>query len=271
MTIAFAPFKGWARWAACFVLVLAAHASAAAFILRHAWIDDALSAGAPVMVVALSPLAEAPDAPDLAPAPIVSQAEPESSPAAPNAESDREPEQASPVVPAQPAPNPDLPTPAPMLEPEPPATVATLPPPRPIIHSEPKHKPHPERHASIDAAPPHAERRSRRTAIPREGATAHDPNAATNWKSRLVAQIERHKRYPAEAQARGEQGVAQVAFSVDRGGGLHHVRLVRSAGSALLDHDALAWLARSAPLPPPPPDVTGTLIPLVVPLRYIFR
>jgi protein TonB len=89
-----------------------------------------------------------------------------------------------------------------------------------------------------------------------------------NWKARLVAQIERHKRYPATAESRGEQGTAQVAFSVDRHGGVHGAHLVRSTGSLALDSDALAWLARAAPLPPPPPEVSGALIPIVVPLRY---
>jgi protein TonB len=89
-----------------------------------------------------------------------------------------------------------------------------------------------------------------------------------NWKSRLVAQIERHKRYPAAAEARGEQGTAQVAFSVDRHGGVHGAHLVRGTGSPALDSDALAWLARATPLPPPPPEVSGALIPIVVPLRY---
>ena len=110
-----------------------------------------------------------------------------------------------------------------------------------------------------------------RAAAPAPGAVSPNSNALPNWKSALVAQIERHKRYPDEARARGDHGVAQVAFSVDRSGGLHDARIVHSSGSALLDRDALAWLHRSQPLPPPPPEIRGARIPIVVPLRYDIR
>ena len=81
-----------------------------------------------------------------------------------------------------------------------------------------------------------------------------------------MAQIERHKRYDGS-----ERGVAQVAFSVDRSGGVHRARVVASSGSAVLDRDALAWLDRSQPLPPPPPDISGAMIPIMVPLRYNYH
>ena len=92
-----------------------------------------------------------------------------------------------------------------------------------------------------------------------------------NWKSQLVSQLERHKRYPSEAQSRGEHGVVQLAFSIDRGGGVHNARIVRSSGSSALDEATLSLVARAAPLPPPPPEVSGTQIPIVVPIRYNMR
>ncbi len=92
-----------------------------------------------------------------------------------------------------------------------------------------------------------------------------------NWKSQLVARLERAKRYPSEARARGEHGTAQLAFSVDRRGGVHHARIVRSSGSSLLDRETLALVARAAPLPPPPPEVKGAQIAIVVPIRYDIR
>jgi protein TonB len=92
-----------------------------------------------------------------------------------------------------------------------------------------------------------------------------------NWKSLLVAQLERNKRFPAEAQARGEHGVAQLAFSVDRRGGVHNARIVRSSGSSLLDRETLALVQRAQPLPPPPPELAGAQIAIVVPIRYNMR
>jgi protein TonB len=103
------------------------------------------------------------------------------------------------------------------------------------------------------------------------GANSHNPNAVPNWKSQLMAQLERNKRYPSEAQSRGEQGVAQLAFSVDRGGGVHNARIVRSSGSSALDQATLAMVGRAAPLPPPPPEITGNQIPISVPIHYSVR
>jgi protein TonB len=86
-----------------------------------------------------------------------------------------------------------------------------------------------------------------------------------------MAKLERNKRYPSEAQSRGEQGTAQLTFSVDRGGGVHNARIARSSGSSALDQATLAMVARAAPLPPPPPEITGSQIPISVPIRYNVR
>jgi protein TonB len=103
---------------------------------------------------------------------------------------------------------------------------------------------------------------------PAPGAASHNPDALPNWKSALVARLERYKRYPSEAESRGEHGVAQLAFSVDRGGHVHNARIVRSSGSSALDRATLALLERAQPLPPPPPEIHGAQIAIVVPIRY---
>jgi periplasmic protein TonB len=133
----------------------------------------------------------------------------------------------------------------------------------------PQKPPEKKKVAKLTSAPTPAEQRAPMAVAPMAGAGSHNPDAMPNWKSQLVAQIERHKRYPADA--RGESGIAQVAFSVDRGGRVHNSRIVRSSGSSVLDHDALTWIERSQPLPPPPADVAGALIPITVPLRYNYR
>jgi protein TonB len=65
--------------------------------------------------------------------------------------------------------------------------------------------------------------------------------------------------------------VAQLAFSVDRSGGVHHARIVRSSGSSLLDEATLALVERAAPLPAPPPEISGAQIAISVPIRYNMR
>jgi periplasmic protein TonB len=122
--------------------------------------------------------------------------------------------------------------------------------------------------ASLTSAPSAVEQKAERAAAAAPGAVSQNSNALPNWKSALVAQIERHKRYPDGAR---DYGVALVAFSVDRSGGVHHPHIVRSSGSSLLDHDAIAWVERSQPLPPPPPEIAGAQIAITVPLGYTVR
>jgi protein TonB len=147
-----------------------------------------------------------------------------------------------------------------------------MPPPRPAEkikeHKERKHR---QRLADLASAPTTTERKAVHAIAPAPGTPSHNPNAVPNWKSALVAQLERYKRYPAEAQARGEQGVAQLAFSVDRSGGVHDARIVRSSGSSALDRATLALVERAQPLPPPPPEIAGRQIAIVVPIRYNIR
>ena len=157
------------------------------------------------------------------------------------------------------------------LPPEPQAEplTAVLPPPKPM--EKPKEKKPQQLHASLASAPSSAEQSAERTAAPMPGASSRDPTALPGWKSLLVATLERNKRYPAQAQARGEHGVAELAFSIDRHGGVHHAHILRSSGSSLLDGETLAMLERAAPLPPPPPELAGAEIAIVVPIRYNLR
>ena len=135
---------------------------------------------------------------------------------------------------------------------------------------KPQHKPA-RKQASLTSAPSAVEQKAERAAAPAAGALSHNSNALPNWKSALVSQLERYKRYPSQAQARGEYGVAQLAFSVDRSGGVHNARIVRSSGSSALDSATLDLVARAQPLPPPPPEIHGAQIPIVVPIRYSVR
>jgi len=143
------------------------------------------------------------------------------------------------------------------------------PPPKPI--EKPKENKPKQKHASLASAPSTAEQQAQRAAAPMPGASSRNSDAVPNWKSQLVARLERYKRYPSEAQSRGERGVAQLAFSVDRSGGVHNARIVQSSGSSILDRETLTLVERAQPLPPPPPEVTGAQIPIVVPIRYNAR
>jgi protein TonB len=231
------------RWSACFGLALCFHVAGAAALLAR-WNEGSdLVANAPVITIDLAPIVAAPVSTpnELAPGPLQMQAE-----------QVPQPEKQIDKIEVPVAPQAEL--------------EMTLPT-KPI--DKPKDKKPKQKHASLASAPSPAEQISERAAAPVPGASSRDPNVVPNWKSQLVAQIERHKRYPEEAH--GERGVAQVAFGVDRSGGVHHARVVASSGSNVLDRDAIAWLERSQPLPPPPPEMGGAMISITVPLRYNYR
>ena len=242
-TFSFSRWPEAARWGACFALAVAFHAAGAAVLLAR-WTEDSdLVANAPVVLVDLAPVAVSPNITpnELPPGPQQQRAEPE---------------------PEKPIEKIELP-----LDPQAEPVVAVTPPPKPI--ERPKEKKPKQKHASLPSAPSTADHQAERAAAPMPGASSRNSDAVPNWKSQLVAALERQKRYPSEA--RGDQGTAQLAFSVDRQGGVHNARVTRSSGSSVLDHEALALVQRAQPLPPPPPEVQGAQIPIVVPIRYNAR
>jgi protein TonB len=255
------------RWGAYFTIALGLHAAGATALFAR-WNDSAdAMANAPVVMIDLAPVAIAPKTTpvDTPPDTVESkqQIEPDPTPDEPPEVSEIEPEPEKPVEKV------DI-KPAPAAEPE----LAMLPPPKPSIE-KPVEKEHvkKKRHrvSTLARSPSAADRKAEHAAAPMPGAAARNSNALPDWKSRLIAQIIRHKHYPPEAMSRGDQGSVRVSFSVDRQGSVHRARIVRSSGSQLLDRDALAWLQRSQPLPPPPPSVSGTSFSFEVPLRYTLR
>jgi len=267
------------RWAACFVIVLGVHAAAAATLLARWQPADEPIAGGPPILIDLAPIAAAPEAPQsqAAPGPLAMQTPSVAQPA-PEAKPETKPEpQVAAVAPPQEQPivekaePPPIETP-PVPETPPVLTEVVLPPPRPPHKTaEPREQRQRRKLADLNSAPPKVEREAPRAVPPAPGAASTDPSAVPNWKSELVARLQRYKRYPSEAQARGEEGVAQLAFSVDRGGGVHNARIVRSSGSSLLDRATLELVERAQPLPAPPPEVRGAQIAIVVPINYNLR
>jgi protein TonB len=237
------------RWAGCFVLAVAFHVAGAAALLAR-WNDNGdLVANAPVITIELAALPVAPETTpnEMPPGPQQQEAEPEPEPQKPLEKQLELP-------------------PDPKSEP-----LQAVTPPPPKVVEKPREKKPKQKLASLASAPSPAETKSERAAAPMPGASSQNPNALPNWTSQLMAQLERNKRYPSEAQSRGELGIAQLAFNVDRSGGVHHARIVRSSGSSALDQATLAMVARAAPLPPPPPEITGSQIPISVPIRYNAR
>src|SRR5260221_148752 len=177
------------RWTVCFALAVAFHVAGAAALMAR-WNDDSdLVANAPVITIELAALPGAPETTpnELPPGPQQQDAEPE-------------PEPEKPVEKKQ-----ELPA-DPKAEP---LQAVVL----PKVVEKPREKKPKQKHASLASAPSSADTKSERAAAPTPGANSQNPNELPNWKSQLVAQLERNKRYPPEAQSQGEQGVARAIAS----------------------------------------------------------
>jgi protein TonB len=97
------------------------------------------------------------------------------------------------------------------------------------------------------------------------------PPSVIRWQSQLAAHIEHFKRYPAAARARGTSGTATVAFTIDHEGHLLRSSIVQSSGSAMLDQETLAMLARAQPMPRPPDQLTDGELTFVMPIRFDIK
>jgi periplasmic protein TonB len=273
--------REFARWALSALLILLAHGAAAYALLTH---GDAggLASAPPVITLDLEPLPS--------PAPVAEQAPPE--PDTTHAATAREqPEQEEalhePDLPAEPPGQPVLQA---ALEPEPPPP-EILPAPKPEAaiavpveeprkREPPKPTPKPKRQEKV--APARTQRVAITNTAPRAATEARSRTSSAgsgvpanssrpSWEAQLVAHLQHHKRFPAAAAARGEQGVALVQFTMTRGGHVVSSRLVRSSGHPALDQETLATVQRAQPLPAPPADVTGTQFSFSVPIRFTVR
>ena len=288
------------RWVLCAAVVAAAHGGAY-FALTTTKANVESNAGSPIVTLELSPIlaapapppdevnADAPAAPETAPATPVAEAPPPPPPAITDPPAKPPEPSPEPTPPAPPEPtssqeaaiDPNPPPPASAATPEavappPPATemeaprVVETPPPEketPIaVQTQPPTPPPPPPSAPSAEAAATADIAAAPSLAPgREDSVSSA--VVQSWQRELIAQIERHKRFPVGAA--GQSGVARVAFSIDRSGRVTDVRIAASSGSATLDEAALDLIRRSQPFPEPPAALPEQNLSFVAPVRYL--
>ncbi len=100
---------------------------------------------------------------------------------------------------------------------------------------------------------------------------ASAPRIDPSWQSQLLKHLQQFKNYPAAAREHGEQGVAMLAFTLDRDGKVLSRRIVKSSGHADLDAEVLAMIERAQPLPAFPVSMSEDQLALTVPIRFSLR
>ncbi len=269
MTAIAATRRDVTRWAASAAVVVGLHAAGAAYLV--AWHDPVgVADESSAIVVDLAPYAPPSEsAEDVAPGPLQQQA-----PApAPARKVEHKPDE---KIEKKVEPTPDQkveakaePKPEEKQEdkvevpPAPVPPVAAVPPPEAVTPPPP-----PEPHAQ-PVPPSNIPPAPATTAPPRP----HVASAAevNEWHKGIFVQIQRHKDYPSAARARGEKGVVQLAFSLNRDGRVTASRVAHASGHAALDHAALETLQKAQPFPPPPADMPGEEFSFTVPVSFSIR
>ena len=271
------PASGFARWGGSLLLALGVHAAAGvAMVAWHVPITPS-EADPPAVLLELAPLPVAP--PEPAPVPAIDIPLPEPMPEPVIEPLPEPPPEPEPVVEEPPPP----PEPPPVVEPE---VVLPKPPPEPpkpkpeVKKEAPKPKPEKPKPPRPVAQPVQQAQPAPVAAPPAPAAApvpaAPAPSAAPSraiptWQGRVLGHLERHKRYPRSAQARRQEGVAQVRFTIDREGRVLSVQLDRSSGHSVLDEETVEMVRRASPLPAPPDEMAQDRIELVVPVQFFIR
>jgi periplasmic protein TonB len=97
------------------------------------------------------------------------------------------------------------------------------------------------------------------------------PRIESSWQTALVRHLQQYKRYPGDAQARGEEGVVELSFTVDRSGHVLNREIVRSSGHRQLDNEVMSMIERAQPLPAFPATMPQAKLELTVPIRFSLQ
>jgi protein TonB len=261
-------FSELALWAGASLLVLSMHVGAAMWLLRE---PDMIAADDTPPAAIMIELAETPEATEteeneISPDEVMSDA---SAAAEKVEEPVDEPVLNQEVVQDEPEPVEEEPreeiaqldkveVPLPVAKPKPPEPKKEI-----VKKDEPKKKPVKQREqaSAKQAVKAQAQVTQSSRNAARQSASGLFASSMTpaRWQSRLMAHLERRKKYPSGAKSRREEGTVYVRFRIDDSGKVLSATLARSSGWPELDNEVLSLVQRASPVPAPPPDVNKTI------------
>ncbi len=261
-------FSELALWAGASLLVLSLHVGAAMWLLRE---PDMMAADDTPPAAIMIELAETPEATEteeneLSPDEVMSDA---SAAAEKVEEPVDEPVLEQEVVQDEPEPVEEEPreeiaqldkveVPLPVAKPKPPEPKKEI-----VKKDEPKKKPVKQREqaSAKQAVKAQAQVTQSSRNAARQSASGLFASSMTpaRWQSRLMAHLERRKKYPSGSKSRREEGTVYVRFRIDDSGKVLSATLARSSGWPELDNEVLSLVQRASPVPAPPPDVNNTI------------
>jgi protein TonB len=255
------------RWGLAAVMMVSLHAGAGALALMHWPEEEAVEEAAGMFLLELAPMPAAPPSEqhNLA---IGQRSEEAAAAVAPTEEVKEKSEVETPKVEEAP------------LAPEPEVEVEKQKPVEEVEEKEAEEDPRPEQKATPQASaasqqtaapPPVDAPPAPVAAAPQQGDSKKPSKAALSWQKSIVLHLNKHKRFPSEARRKGQEGIANVSFAIDRSGKVISAHLDQSSGSTLLDAEALSVLERASPFPPPPDDVPHLTIRMSLPVQFKIK
>ena len=181
------------------------------------------------------------------------------------------PEETPPPVVEPPPPPEETPPEQPPPEEEPaeppPPDPKTVPPPRPrpertvVAEKPPAPKPAEQKPAAPPPSAPTASSSAARSGGAGGGGAAQTAGKAAEsaYRAQVAAKLARSKFYPNAARRDRLTGRATVRFTLNASGRVTAVKVVRSAGSRILDDAAVDMVRRAAPYPPIPRGLGATI------------
>jgi TonB family protein len=104
------------------------------------------------------------------------------------------------------------------------------------------------------------------TAAPAPGTGASAQRIRVTWQKKLMAHLERFKRYPSAGVPRSAR--IEIGFTLDRLGRVVSAEIRQGSGDPAFDQAAMAMLRRADPVPPPPPLVADEGLNFTLPVVY---
>lgn len=101
--------------------------------------------------------------------------------------------------------------------------------------------------------------------------SAIQAQASETWQSNLLAHIQRYKRYPRQARRRGQEAVIYVQVTITRDGQVVKHQLEKASQYKALNREVLNLITRAQPLPPPPKEIKGETLEILLPVVFSLR
>ncbi len=91
-----------------------------------------------------------------------------------------------------------------------------------------------------------------------------------SYEAKLLAHIQKFRRYPSAARRMGDQGVTHLRVRIDRGGHVLSAQVLRGSGFGSLDKGALETIRRADPLPAVPAERNAPFE-MVLPVEFYIE